>query len=269
MLRIGEFAGLTGLSVKALRHYDEIGALVPADVDDRSAYRLYAESQVRAGVTIRALRDAGVPLPEASAAVAGGAAVEALDVHRARVLEQREREDRAFRGVVGLLRALAVPIVVDERSMPAQHFVGHVIAVPVDEVDVVSDDDANEVLGMLFARLQGAGFGPSGPCWTALRAGDRGTIEIVCCWPTPSEVPADVRGPEAFAAELPARTELVASWRPSGDDELPDGALHPAVVGLFDAIAERGVTLAGVELRQAIVGGGAEDSAVELSVTVS
>lgn len=36
MLKIGEFAGLTGLSVKALRHDDETRALVPADVDDRS-----------------------------------------------------------------------------------------------------------------------------------------------------------------------------------------------------------------------------------------
>ncbi|MFF9654274.1 MerR family DNA-binding transcriptional regulator [Streptomyces sp. NPDC014622] len=37
MLRIGEFAGLTGLIVKALRHYDEKGVLVPADVDDQPA----------------------------------------------------------------------------------------------------------------------------------------------------------------------------------------------------------------------------------------
>ncbi|MGN6428484.1 MAG: MerR family DNA-binding transcriptional regulator [Leifsonia sp.] len=93
MLKIGEFAGLTGLSVKALRHYDEIGALVPADVDDRSAYRLYGESQVRAGVVIRALRDAEVPLPAVSAAISGGEAAQALETHRVRVLEQRERED--------------------------------------------------------------------------------------------------------------------------------------------------------------------------------
>ncbi|WP_454137978.1 MerR family DNA-binding transcriptional regulator [Microbacterium paulum] len=269
MLKIGEFAGLTGLSVKALRHYDETGALVPADVDDRSAYRLYTEGQVRAGVTIRALRDAGVPLPAVSAAIAGGEAEEALETHRVRVLEQREREDRAFREAAGVLRALAASVAVGERSMPAQHFVGQVITVPVDDPESVSDEDANEVFGVLFARLQGAGLGPTGPFWTALRAGDRGTIEMLCCWPTPSDVPEDVRGSETFSGVLPARLELVATWRPALGEELPEGALHPAVVGLFDAIAERGATLGDVEVRQAVVGQSADDYVVELSVTVS
>lgn len=72
MLRIGEFAALTGLSVKALRHYDETGVLVPAEIDGRSAYRRYAKRQVRSGLVIRALRDAGVPLPAVSAAIASG-----------------------------------------------------------------------------------------------------------------------------------------------------------------------------------------------------
>lgn len=269
MLKIGEFAGLTGLSVKALRHYDETGALVPAEVDDRSAYRLYGESQVRAGVVIRALRDAGVPLPAVSAAISGGEADQVLDTHRVRVLEQREREDRAFREAAGVLRALAVPVVVSERSLPAQHFVGQVITVPVDDVDAVSDDDANEVFGSLFARLQAAGVGPSGPFWTALRAGDRGTVEVVCCWPTLVEVSEDVRGSESFSGVLPARTELVATWRPVAGEEPPAETLHPAAVGLFDAIAERGAELGSVEVRQAVIGQSADDYAVELSVTIA
>ncbi|GAA3932592.1 MerR family DNA-binding transcriptional regulator [Microbacterium soli] len=269
MLKIGEFAGLTGLSVKALRHYDETGALVPADVDDRSGYRLYAESQVRAGVVIRALRDAGVPLPEASTAIAGGDAEQALAAHRVRVLEQREREDRAFHDAARMLRALAVPVNVSERSMLVQHFVGQAITAPVDDAGAVSDDDANAVLGALFARLQAAGAGPSGPFWLTLRAGDRGTIEVVCCWPTASHVPEEARGSESFSAELPARTELVATWRPVDGEEPPEGALHPAAVGLFDAIAERGVELGDVEVRQTVIGQSADDYAVELSVTVS
>lgn len=49
MLSIGEFASMTGLSVKALRHYDEKEVLVPADVDPGTGYRRYGEAQVRAG----------------------------------------------------------------------------------------------------------------------------------------------------------------------------------------------------------------------------
>jgi DNA-binding transcriptional MerR regulator len=42
MLRIGDFAGLSQVSVKALRFYDEIGLLKPTFVDRDSGYRYYA-----------------------------------------------------------------------------------------------------------------------------------------------------------------------------------------------------------------------------------
>ena len=37
VLRIGEFARLSGLSIGALRHYDDVGLLVPASVDVSSS----------------------------------------------------------------------------------------------------------------------------------------------------------------------------------------------------------------------------------------
>lgn len=39
MISIGEFALSTGLSVNALRFYDERGLLVPAEVDPHTGYR--------------------------------------------------------------------------------------------------------------------------------------------------------------------------------------------------------------------------------------
>ena len=39
LLPIGRFARVSGLTVKALRHYDEIGLLQPAYVDEESGYR--------------------------------------------------------------------------------------------------------------------------------------------------------------------------------------------------------------------------------------
>jgi hypothetical protein len=42
MFSIGEFARLGGVSVRALRHYDEIGLLRPATVDPDTGYRGYA-----------------------------------------------------------------------------------------------------------------------------------------------------------------------------------------------------------------------------------
>lgn len=275
MLKIGEFAGLTGLSVKALRHYDDNGVLVPADVDDRSAYCRYAEAQVRSGVVIRALRDAGVPLPDVSAAVVSGAAEHALASHRRRLLEQREREDQAFQAAEGALRALAAPVHVTERSRPAQPYLGQAIRIPVDDAEELTDDDANQVFGALFAQLRASDLAPSGPFWTTLRAGEVGTIELVCCWPTSTPVPERACGPESFSGLLPARTELVATWTPLDGEELPEGTLHPAIVALFDSLADRALTLGeaeaegAIEVRQTVLGQTEADYAVEVSITVS
>jgi len=61
---IGRFARLTGLTVKALRHYDEVGLLRPASVDQGSGYRLYAPDQVRRAEAIQRLRRLELPLDD-------------------------------------------------------------------------------------------------------------------------------------------------------------------------------------------------------------
>jgi DNA-binding transcriptional MerR regulator len=62
--RIGEFADLSGVSVKTLRFYDEIGLLRPASVDSRTRYRLYLPQQLQELASILALKDVGVPLAD-------------------------------------------------------------------------------------------------------------------------------------------------------------------------------------------------------------
>lgn len=62
LLRIGEFARASWLSVKALRAYHEIGLLVPAEVDPRTGYRSYSGAQLVEAAVIRRLRQLDVPL---------------------------------------------------------------------------------------------------------------------------------------------------------------------------------------------------------------
>jgi DNA-binding transcriptional MerR regulator len=64
LMSIGRFARLTGLTVKALRHYDEVGLLRPASVDSETGYRSYGAEQVRRAETIRALRRLELPLDD-------------------------------------------------------------------------------------------------------------------------------------------------------------------------------------------------------------
>lgn len=63
-MQIGRFSRLTGLTVKALRHYDEIGLLRPAHVDPGTGYRTYTPEQVERAELIRQLRSLEVPLDE-------------------------------------------------------------------------------------------------------------------------------------------------------------------------------------------------------------
>lgn len=42
-LKIREFAKLTGVSVRTLHFYDEIGLLEPSSVDEQNGYRFYDE----------------------------------------------------------------------------------------------------------------------------------------------------------------------------------------------------------------------------------
>jgi DNA-binding transcriptional MerR regulator/GNAT superfamily N-acetyltransferase len=59
-----EFCAATGLSVKALRLYDERGLLVPARVDRITGYRRYTEDQIATAGRIALLRRAGIGLAD-------------------------------------------------------------------------------------------------------------------------------------------------------------------------------------------------------------
>ena len=46
MFKIGEFSKLSRISIRMLRHYDEIGLLVPEETDPWTGYRRYAAAQL-------------------------------------------------------------------------------------------------------------------------------------------------------------------------------------------------------------------------------
>ena len=45
-MQIKEFADFTGVSVRTLHYYDEIGLLPPASVDEHTGYRFYNEASL-------------------------------------------------------------------------------------------------------------------------------------------------------------------------------------------------------------------------------
>jgi DNA-binding transcriptional MerR regulator/effector-binding domain-containing protein len=72
MLKIGEFSRLAQVSVRMLRHYDDLGLLRPAQVDTESGYRYYTPAQLADLHRLLALKDLGFSLEEIRHLLAGG-----------------------------------------------------------------------------------------------------------------------------------------------------------------------------------------------------
>ena len=105
LLVIGRFARLAGLSVGALRHYDELDILRPAWVDSETGYRSYRRDQLEPARTIGRLRDLEVPLETIRAYLVTDDPAERrrlLADHRARIEARTLRLQRVLH-VVGQL----------------------------------------------------------------------------------------------------------------------------------------------------------------------
>jgi len=122
LLSIGDFSRMTYLSVKALRHYHELGLLVPAEIDPSTGYRLYGPAQARPAQVIRRFRDLGMPLDEVGAVLAApdvAARNAVIAAHLRRVEHQLERTQAAVSSLRSLLEQETSLIEVECRSVPA------------------------------------------------------------------------------------------------------------------------------------------------------
>ena len=105
LLTIGDFSRMTYLSVKALRHYHEIGLLEPADVDPDTGYRLYRPSQVPTAQVIRRFRDLGMGLGTVKA-VLNAPDIASRNAGIAEHLQRMEQQLEQTQSTVASLRIL-------------------------------------------------------------------------------------------------------------------------------------------------------------------
>jgi PPM family protein phosphatase len=98
LMTSGEFARASRLSPKALRLYDELGLLCPAEVDPLTGYRRYAPAQLEQARLVAWLRRLGMPLARIRAVIALPRAEAAADLAaywRHTEAEQSVRRDLA------------------------------------------------------------------------------------------------------------------------------------------------------------------------------
>ncbi|WP_040164199.1 MerR family transcriptional regulator [Microbacterium gorillae] len=114
---IGEFAGRTGLTPKALRLYDELDLLAPARTDPFTGYRFYDEAQLEPARLIAALRGIGMPLTRIRAVVEAAPGVRATLVES--YWRQVEADTRSRRTLVhGIVTRLREEIEMNTENTP-------------------------------------------------------------------------------------------------------------------------------------------------------
>src|SRR5262245_52094696 len=103
-LKVGELARRTGLTIRTLHHYDEIGLLKPS-LHTESGHRLYTASDIARLQQVVSLRQLGFSLEEVRGCLErpGFSPLEVIRLHVARLREQIEMQ----RGLCERLEALA------------------------------------------------------------------------------------------------------------------------------------------------------------------
>lgn len=242
LLTIGQFARFTGLTVRAVRHYGELGLLDPARVDPETGYRYYASRQVADAATIRRLRSLELPLEEIGEILKA----DDPDLVRSRLVEQWARMAERAASTEQILTVLQrliegeetlVPIIdirseVEIKEVPDQPVLVIRERVPLERLPEVIPASIAEAHAHLEAVASFAGP----PLIVCPFPDEDGMVELETCWPVSGEVPGAGRIEYAI---LPAATMLTYLHR-GPYQEL--GSSYRAMQAVVDG---EGLTVAG------------------------
>jgi DNA-binding transcriptional MerR regulator len=161
-LTVGEFARITHLSVKTLRHYHQVGLLEPAQVNPDTGYRYYSVAQVPTVQVIRRLRDLEMPVADVKAVLAAPDAPARnvlIAAHLNRLEAQLAQTYAAVDSLRSLLEGPGGASAVTHRTVQAAAAVG--IRQTVDREDILAWWQG--ALGELHATARAQGLRPTGP----------------------------------------------------------------------------------------------------------
>jgi len=213
---------MSHLSVKALRHYHDVGILEPAVIDPHSGYRSYGANQVASAQVIRRLRDLGMPLDSIRAVLRApdlAARNREITVHLERMERQLEQTKAAVAGLRGLLAAPVPPAAVEFRFIPPAPALAVAQVVTTEEFPAWGKG----VIAELALALELTGLPAAGP-FGALFPGDFFEIEksevtvFVPVAAPPGPAPALPPGGRARLATIPGTEAAVARHEGLFDD---------------------------------------------------
>ena len=218
MMTIGRFADATGLTVKALRHYDEIGLLAPAHVDPESGYRYYEAAQVEDAVTIRRLRALELPLEEIRSLLGADADAfrSGLAAHGYHVAAESNDKQMLLIELAAILQGGGVPVELELADEPELRLAGLIRQLPQDDVG----PGIQQLVRRVEDHLRERGVEPAGAPTALFRSGDRENWHLV---EAGVPAPSGFQGDEEIAVQVYAASRAVRH-----DYRGPLDELHPA-----------------------------------------
>lgn len=213
MFTIGAFSRLAQLSVRVLRHYDEIGLLKPAKTSGATGYRYYTAEQLASVHRIVAFKELGLGLSQIKGlmdhkelsleAVAG-----MLHLERARAEQERADAERRLRDLDRRLAELTdlgrlSDIDIVDKTVPATPYLAY-------RATVTDFDAAYALMREVIAHCE-----PLGP-WSPLLAVGHDTffdtehLDIELGYPVSHPEPVDLgSGRHMRTRELPAVERMI------------------------------------------------------------
>jgi len=246
MLTIGQLASYAGVTIRAVRHYPQIG-LLPEPERDASGYRTYQAAAVVRLIRIRTLAEAGVPLARVR---------ELLDADPETFAAATTEIDRQLRAKIRALQ--------EHRRRIAQLGTGDSLALPKEVVDYL---DRLRATGAPEAIIE-----PERDAWILMAARYPEMIQalmadkvaqlanpkIVRLYQLIGRIAENGQDEQLLRQTADLMSELLQQAADSGeldrqDEHMPDAAFiglmdsfsdasHPAVGRLRELIAERGWT---------------------------
>lgn len=237
-LSIGDFSRMTHLSIKALRHYHEVGLLEPAEIDSQSGYRYYASGQVATAQVIRRFRDLDMPVEEIKWVLSApdpSSRNEVIVKHLERMQGQLEKTEATVASLRSLLDPASSMLAVEYRTVPDTP----ALAVSERVTAAAALDWWNSAFDDLDATVSRLGLQPAGP-GGALFPGEFYEVEeadLVAFVPLSEPVP---EGSARSAPYIVPAAELAVALHtgPFGEIDRTYGAL-----GLH--VAERSIGVSG------------------------
>lgn len=248
MFKIGEFARLTRVSIKTLRHYDEIDLFKPAQIDPWSGYRYYSMAQLPNLNRILALRGLGFALDQIRQMLGADVSVDELRgmlrLRQAQLQQQMETTRTMLGEVEVRLRQIEqegnmMIVEVLTKDAPSLTVVGARDLVPTPALMRERCMALNAAAWTLLKQLR---LQTDGVSFALYYSGDEEGIDVEMAYAVEPPAAPFATGSAATIHTLPAVTVAYAVYVGSYDDFGAVGQVHEA---LHRWIAEHGLEIAG------------------------